>query len=252
MAKTVTISGEKTGERVTVRALIAALEKALVWLRGRDPESTVDWEIVRVSLADPVSMTFSSPTANGDISERMRNLHKLQSKKRPKVTPRLTDEDIDGTRELAATIGAEFKSLRISSPGEPTVKLTPILVERVEEIAKTARAAWYEWGTMRGTMDQVTIGENVSKFRMKHPVTGDEVGCTFPQEMLDDVKDALPHRVEVYGRIRYNRSDRPTSIDVREIRRLPERSTSFDAVRPVNITSGIDSADYVEGLRGDE
>ena len=53
-------------------------------------------------------------------------------------------------------------------------------------------------------MDQVTVpvGADKSKFRIIHPLTGDDIACTFDQSVinLDEVKKALPHRVAVSGR----------------------------------------------------
>src|SRR5690606_36633332 len=221
--KRVTFTGDRMSDHATVRSLIEALESALIWLRGRDPDSTVDWEIVRVSIGKRLSLTFSSPNANGNISVRMKNLHELQKKRAPKVSPRLTDEDVDGTKQLASMIGGEFKSMRISSPGAPTVRLTPSLVQRVEEIAGTQRGAHYEWGTIRGVLDQITVGSSSCRFRLKHQLTGAEISCTTTQERLDEVKDALPHRVEVYGRIRFNRANQPKSVEVEKIDRKSTR-----------------------------
>src|SRR4051794_28183953 len=123
MPKQVTFSGEREGERVTVRALIDALQKMMIWLRGRDQGESVDWDVVRISLGDPIRMTLSSESANGLITQRMNNLHSLQNKRMPKTAPRLTDEDIEGTMELATVLGKGFKSIKISSTDTPTVKL---------------------------------------------------------------------------------------------------------------------------------
>lgn len=252
MSKIVTFSGDRTGSHVTVRALISALEGALVWLRGRDPDSTVDWEVVKVKLSGSIRITFASESANGNISSRMRNLSTLQHKKKPAIAPRLTDEDIEGTKELASVIGHGFDSMKISSPGLPTVKVTPVLVERVEEIARSVRASWYEWTTLRGIIDQITVGPMSLRFRLRHQLTNAEISCDFDRVLLEDVKDALSCRIEVYGRVKYNRADQPKSVDVETIRKLPERSASFKAAAAVNITSGEDTADYIERMRGGE
>jgi len=245
----VTFTGERMGTRVTVSALIAALEKALIWLRGRDPNATVDWDVVKIRIDNRLRLTFSSTEDISAIPNRLHMLHELEKKRKPKLSPRLTEEDIDGTQELASMIGEDFVSMKISSPGAPTVKLTPTLVERVEEIAQVARGVYYEWGTMRGYMDQVTIGERKCTFRIRNQLTNDDIGCSFPLEELNAVKAALPARVEVYGRIKMNRSDKPTSIDVEKFRILPENLRPFNEEPPVNITDGMDSGDFVEGIR---
>lgn len=243
MPKSVTFAGGRIGERVSVRALIAALESALVWLRGHEPDSTVDWEVVRVSLAQNISITFSSESANGAISSRLRNLSQLHSKRKPKGTPRLTDEDIDGTRELASVIGNGFSSMTISSPGEPKVRVTPVLVKRVEEIASKVRAHWFEWTSVRGTIDQITFTPTTARFRLRHQITAAEISCDFDRDMFEAVKDAIGHRVEVYGKVKYNRSDQPKSIDVETIRPLPDRTPPFATIPAVSIASGTDLSD---------
>lgn len=247
--KLVTFTGERMEARITVRELILALESALVWLRGREPESTVEaWDVVKIKMGIRLIITFRSDQANGEISNRLHNLHELQKKRKPRVLPRLTDEDIEGTKELASIIGEDFTSVKISSPGEPTVNVTPTLVERVAEIAKVARGHYHEWGTLRGMMDQITVGAK-TKFRIQHVLTGAEINCTFDPLLLEQVKAALPARVEVYGKMRRNRSDQPTSIDVMTFRVLAEHFTPFNETPAVDITSGVESTEYVERLR---
>jgi hypothetical protein len=250
MAKQVTFTGHHSGERVRVGDLIEALEYALVWLRGHDPDDTVDWEVVRVRLRPSVSMTFASEAANGQLSRRFNSLNQLQRKRLPPVPPRLTDEDIDGTTKLAGVIGRGFTSMAISSPGEPTVRLTPALVARVEEIARTARHHWYEWTTLRGIIDQITVSPTTRSFRLRHQLDRSEITCDFGPDSLDDVKAALAGRVEVYGRVKFNRADQPKSMTVESIRPLPSVSPAFEKVPAVNITNGMDAAEYVERVRG--
>jgi hypothetical protein len=182
----------------------------------------------------------------------MRSLSSLQKAKEPHIAPRLTDDDIDGTKQLAEVIGSDFSSMRISSEGDPTVRLTPALVERVERIAKASRTNWYEWTTLRGVIDQITAGQTMYRFRLRHQMDNSEINCDFDRSAFEEVKDALSHRVEIYGKVKYGRADQPKSVAVETIRRLPDKSPLFETVPAIDITSGMGSADYVERVRGGE
>lgn len=258
--KRVTFSAKRTGPRVTVRALIGVLESATQWLRTLDPDSPVDWEVVRVSMGQRVSLTFSNPNANGAVSSRMGELSALQRVKPPVVPPRFSEDVIKKTKELAeAVLEGGLEALNISSRGAKTVKVNNALVSRVEALAKTPKPPQRtEWTTLEGVMDQVTVEADTDKsqFRINHPLTGAEIPCTFDQAEVDleDVKSALPHRVAIYGRARLDRGGKVVSIEVVRLRQLPDANSfpSIASIPKTNITGGMESSDYVERVRGGE
>ena len=113
-----------------------------------------------------------------------------------------------------------------------------------EAIRKQAnRTNWYEWTTLRGVVDQITAGQAMYRFRLRHQIDNSEISCDFDSSIIEEVNDALTHRVEVYGRVKYGRADQPKSVTVETIRRLPEKSPPFETVPAIDITSGMDSAD---------
>lgn len=144
----------------------------------------------------------------------------------------------------------------ISSPGVRAVKVTPNLVNRVAELSKPTPVFRTEWTTIEGIMDQVTVETDKSRFRISHPLTGEEITCTFDQGVvnLEDVKEALPHRVAVYGRARLDRMGKTTSIEVSKLTQLRDESEfpRIASMPSIDITSGMDPADYVERVRGGE
>jgi hypothetical protein len=250
MSKQVTFSGKREGQAVTVRALIAVLEKALRWLRGRDENEPVDWEVVRIALGDPVQLTFRSESANGSISQRMGRLHSIQNKRLPKIMPRLTDDDIDGTVELASVLDEGFKSFQISSIDEPTVNLTPSLVERVEEIAKKTARFYYEYTTVRGTLYELTaVIDGPHRFRIER-LDGDKIPCNFTPDKFAEVKEAIKSRVEIHGRAKCSGSGEIKSIEVRDFRVLRDNPVKFSEMPGIDITGGLDTVEHIERIRG--
>lgn len=262
-AKQVTFSGRQGSQRVTARMLIDVLERATRWLRTLDPDSPVDWEVVRVRMGSRVSLTFSNPNANGAVSSGMQGLNALQKRAEPKAPPRLSAAVLESTKELAEVVGTDLESLSISSPGTPTIKVTENLKHRVEKLVKpgiatrTETTTRKEWTTVEGVLDQITgdIDGTHSKFRIIHPLTGRHIGCTFDEGEigLPEVMAAMKHRVAAYGVADIERSGgRVIAIEVTRMQRLPDVS-AFDTIESIpktTITDGMDSAEYIERVRG--
>ncbi len=251
MPKEVTFTGNRKGDAVAVRTLIGVLEKALKWLRGRDEDETVDWEVIRVALGNPISLTFRSETANGPLSARMTHLHSMQNKRAPKTMPRLTDDDIDATIELSSVLDEQFSSLKISSSHEPTVRFTPALIERVEHLAKTTKRFYYEHTTIRGTLYEVTAMEGgTHRFKIVNASNGVRIPCNFPTDEFHKVREAMKHRVEVSGLAKCSGHGEIKSIDNVRFRVLADNPKPFTEMPSIDITGGLSTVEHIERVRG--
>jgi hypothetical protein len=166
----------------------------------------------------------------------------------PVLTPRLSDKEIESTKNLVDAFGD--KEIKISSKGDPTVKITPVVAEKIRQIAKDIRSESHaEWTTLRGTLYQVTVSGDTHRFNIKHDLTDAAIPCTFATEALEEVKDALPSRVEVFGCARMNRFGQPTSIDVEYLRQLPSTDINPDELTGIDITGGLSAVEHLERVR---
>jgi hypothetical protein len=258
MSKRVSFQVRGDSARMTVRALIQLLESALEWLKTLDPEISADWEMVQCRVTPPYRFTFANENANGSVSSRIKEVHSFaksgKNNANQLLAPRLSEDEIESTSRLADVLGEHVEELRISSPGDPTVRLTQSVAEKVKTVAKEMRVVSHvEWTTIRGTLFEVTVSEGIRKFRVKHQLTGSNIPCTFSPEQLDQIKDALPSRVEVYGCARFNTLGQPTSIDAERIRKLPENDIAIDELVGINIRNGASTVTHVERVRsGDD
>lgn len=250
MPKELTIELVGKNQKLTVDSLIDALERALITLRNLDPKQPQEWEVVKVRMASPLRITLRNPSAQRLVPNYMRGLKKIE--KRPVIPSYFSEAEVESSRQLADVVSNGIESLKLSFPGERSVKITAQLKSNLEEVTKKISSFHYEWTTIEGLLDQVTVVGDLAKFRIEHPLTGRAIECRFPPEMLDVVKEALPHRVAVYGRARYNAAGETTSIEVKTFRKLRDRSElpQIEDISGVDITGGIDSVEHIRKVRG--
>jgi hypothetical protein len=279
MPKTVSFQlRSESSERLTVKSLIDFLERTLEWLKSLDPDQPADWRVIRCRTRPPYRFTFANEASNGSVSNRMREWSGFaKPSRRTKLPPmrvgdvnsvtlttdrdsflkdiagttttRFSEQEIDSANRLAEAIGSQGE-LRISSPGDPTVKITPVVASKIKTIAKAMRTdSHVEWTSVRGMLYQITAADNMHRFKIRNHLSGSPVECTFSQELLDRVKDCLKGRVEVFGRARMNKLGQPTSIDVERLRSLPAIDIDLDDLVGIDITAGVSSSEHVERLR---
>lgn len=107
--------------------------------------------------------------------------------------------------------------------------------------------------SLTGVLEQVTVEGDRSRFRIRESVSGRKIQCDFPQGMLGEVKEALPHRVCVQGTVKCQSDGEPELMAVEHLEALPEGSdVPLTALRPLDITGGADAADLIARLRDGE
>lgn len=105
-----------------------------------------------------------------------------------------------------------------------------------------------DWGTIEGNLLEVSL-VNQPTFRVFDDLTGRGIECRFDDSQLSLVKDALHHRVSVYGRVRYNRLGEPVVINVEEFEKIMEKPVQQISI---DLTGGMDSGEYVKRLRDEQ
>ncbi len=107
--------------------------------------------------------------------------------------------------------------------------------------------------SLTGTLEQVTVEGEKHRFRIREFSTGRNVQCDFPLNMLNDVKNALPHRVRVNGIVNCQAADEVDSVEAEDFTVLSEeRDVPLTELQPLNITDGRDAAELIARLRDDE
>ncbi len=247
MTKELTIQLDAKTDKMTVNSLVVALEKALALLRTLDPND--EWEVVRITKRSPFKLVVRNPSAANVAPPYMDCLRKMNRKMKPSRLPDFTEKTLMATYELAGVLNDGFKGIKLLFPGQRPVTFTPQVVQNVNEVAKVATEYYYEWTSIRGLLYQITWSESATRCRIRDVLSGAEIPCVVSQDLLDTVKDALPHRVDVYGRTKCNRLGSIASIEVETIRVLPNDKRTMELTPPTNITGGMESREYVERVR---
>lgn len=108
--------------------------------------------------------------------------------------------------------------------------------------------------TIEGWLETVNLHGGQSAFAAWDVLYRRRVRCEFPPRLLDDVKRGLGERVRVHGRVTFDRFGRPlrivdvTALEVLSATTTRPRPADLRGLVP-NLTSGLDSADWVRRIR---
>lgn len=139
--------------------------------------------------------------------------------------------------------------LEVSSQDAPTATLSPKAAVHIAELLPTKYSAL---GSIEGRMETISL-HKTSKFVVYHARTQRPVSCKFDLKQLDEMKEMLGKRVNVYGRVSYNAKGEPLNIDIMDIRRLKERHElpTVDELLGIDpdFTGELDSVAYLQRIR---
>lgn len=261
----ITVHGKET--RVTVRSLIEMLEGALAVLREIDARlaenhrAGVQWEVVKVAMNSPLQITLGPrvPTNRRDYSPDVVKsfMVGIRSLERQAVVPANWSEDaLQHMRQLVNLRNNGIASMVFSSPGEEQVEPTLHSAANIEEIQKRQAAHYWEETSIEGRLEAISA-HNGTRISIWDVLSNTKVECLVSEAQLEQAKSAFRRRVAVSGKAKVSRKGKPLSIEVDSIRVLKEtdelpQPKSFAGLSRVDITGGVDSAEYIRGLRDGE
>jgi hypothetical protein len=164
--------------------------------------------------------------------------------------PKILAPTLIATKQLTDVLADGFSGIKICYPGQRAVTFTERMVQNFRNIANVVTESFYEWTTVRGILYQITWNDGVTRCRIRESLNHTEIPCLVTPELLNTVKDALPHRVDLYGRAKSNRLEGIMAIEVERVEILPDLEQSMQSTPAIHITGGMDSREYVERLRG--
>jgi hypothetical protein len=256
-----TLTIEVTGRdgNVPVSSLVRILRDTLAILKDIDAEmaarrqGTLRWEVVEASLNSPLTMTIvgeplrSDEFSGGVASACLDNLDRLERGVEPH--PYFPETAMEMAKHLASVRNDGVSSVVFSSPDRAPFEPTQHLSANVEAILR--RRYLFETTTLEGTLEAISVHGKYT-FEIYDVLTGFGVKCEFDEGLFDAAVSALRHRVAVTGVAKFNRTGRPMSMKVESMVRLrkPEELPKFR--EGIDITGGIDSAEYVRRMRDAE
>lgn len=234
--------------------------------------ATLDWEIVGASLNSPLLLTIEAKSeVNMDVAPEVIRAYldgiEQIEKGHENPPPYFTESLLRKTREIVAVLNDGIKKVVFSTPSRAPVVPSRTLLENVTiildaqgseddtetviELHVHSYSRKEEKATITGTLETITVHGTKPKFVIYDPLTGNKIDCFFPEELLDEVKQALPSRVRVSGTAKYNKQGYPISIIVETFKPLRSREQlpSFKDLEGINFSGSLDPTEYIRRLR---
>lgn len=256
---------------ISVEGFLRFFENAIAALRELDKESspygseTIQWEITEASSKSPITTTIRGRSLVGGngrhalevIASFATGVGLLNhSNTRP---PRFTKTALKHVKEMA-TIANRWLLTPVVQTESATVQVESTVAENADWAIKAAeleKPYYREYGSLSGTLKAVNaVTRKKDHVILVDRLTGDKTLCYVRGQQLESkVREGWKQRVVITGDIFVDRKTRkPRRVKVHDIRILPDQSTLLpvDALTRIEITGGIESAEYVRGLRDDE
>ncbi len=264
MAQEFSISVEGRDGGVPADRFADVVLKALAVLRDLDARSSEDgkpvihWNITKATTNSPLTLTFEahvSPkahdTSRGVVQSYLRGMRRLESGKG--VPSDFGDDTLKEARTLLGLLDRGVSRMEFSAPGEEKVSPTLRSAALIDEFLSHRSTYHMADTTIEGTLETVTI-HGGEAFDVFDQLTRTRVRCMLVDGKLQDAINALGKRVSVSGRAKFNEKGRPLSIEVETIRILRDKTgipsaSDFEGEGKLDITGGIDSAEFVRRLR---
>ncbi len=218
--------------------------------RSVDPRERVDWRVSSVVFGSPLQLTIRGearhdPRVIGTIVEAyMEGIAGLETKE---AIPELwRPEDALKAKAIAASRNRSDVGWIAYRANGNRAEPTQRLAAHVDAVLREAE----DKGVFEGRLEVLSVHEGRS-FNIYDDLTGRRVECRFKPDQLERAKQALDHRVSIYGTGRYDQAGQIKSVAVETIDLLPDAPQLADIgdAPPIDITGGVESSEYVRGLR---
>lgn len=225
----------------------------------------LEWRIVDAGLKSPIFATlkpFSTSKDNGHYGPKVISafVDGLQSLAEGDKPPKLFSETalrlvagLDRTRSRGVTAIEFSADSRKATASKTVVKHASQAAGRLE-LERVKRSGKYvEYGTLEGQLKGLESQSGRDKLVIVDQLTGTETRCYISDATLDKVvRENWKHSVAVHGTITVDRlTGEPEEMRVEELTPLRERSAlpQIEDLDGIDITGGIESSEYVRGLR---
>ena len=264
---------------VSAEGFLQFLESALAVLGELDREQShfgspeFDWEIVEVGHGSPIHVTFQ-PTrlpaphkahgaANGKAGRDIIDFFAagMSHLNESNTAPRRFTAGVLGRAKRMASIAMRYQlNPVIFTPTQRRVELresAPGNIDWVIKRQELKKKPYIEHGSLEGELQKLSGSTARTRDRLSlfDRVLDEYVPCYFSSRSKDleaTARSAWKRRVRVSGKISVSyQSQRPDRIDVESIEILPHRDElpRLADLPQVNITDGMEEAEYVRKLR---
>lgn len=256
---------------VDADAVIDILNSTLKALKAINKQAStfgtenIRWRFADISKRSPISATLVGEPIQRGVADDVAVacdafVGGMRHLEREATCPPLFDEQTLG-------IARHYNGLRAKGINRVSFATEKQAVEATKNVTQNAghairlleveRKQNREYGTVEGILLSLSItkDQHSQPFVIYDSLTGDMIKCYFStREIKEKARAAWEHRVCVTGELRVDsRTGNPTSVKVDDIEILRSRDEipQLDDVEGIDITGGMDSADYVRKMRDD-
>lgn len=245
----------------TLKKTLAFAEKDL----PEDQRAGVYYKVIDLQHASPALLTIEPMPVNVDrdptnaIVMRFRN--RLRQIESGEVPDDVGLDELEAYQNLAPKPDRHIREVNITIEA-PTAMKERISEFRITEdfdrkVAAIIGPDEIAWGSMAGRLEAINVHKR-PVFTLYPIIGAKKVSCTFEAGLREDVKKALDHYVEVYGRLRYkHRYKFPHAIS--SVHHIDIMDANLDTAPHLSdlrgmapgATNDLDTRDYVDGLDED-
>jgi hypothetical protein len=167
--------------------------------------------------------------------------------------PYMTEAGIQSAKRMLKLIGNQgVTGLRIVNPSDKEeVQLSARASAHIDQLLPVRQ---HSIGSVEGKLEMISVHGSKPQFLVYHHRTHKAVRCIFEEGMLDEVKDALGHRVIASGEVLLNAKDEPVRLKLERLRRLRSENelpsiAMITGIDP-NFTGDLTTSDYLRSIRG--
>ncbi len=241
---------------ISLAPFATVVSSMLSLLRGVDDviagsqEGKIEWHIESVSMSSPLCLTIGAPPGYGARADHVMCglAADVRSLDQAALPPRyLNEPHMEALKKMVSALDG-LAMIEIES-SDLVVVPTARIVANVNEVIRP-----YETNaTIEGVLQLVNLHNPQEKvFKIYDILTGEGVRGVFADEQWDSVHDHIGKRVIVSGSMTYHRDGRPKEMKLSALEEANAYPTLFFQGPPIDITGGVDPADYIETLREDE
>jgi hypothetical protein len=247
-----------------VFASTLAVLKAINRRLSSHGSETIEWQVIGAGANSPIYATIRGhdQASNDQCGREVVNVfirgvsHLCKSNTCPEAFDLHSLSEIKRMIDHAAPYGLHptFSTQTVNR-----VRMTRTVAKHADHAMKMLRHRkdqFCEHGSLEGYLRDLSGSGERDKIVIIDPHTEQETPCNLRTDRLADLEDkvrvAWKHRVGVIGTITVDRrTRRPAHVVVDDIRILRERSElpQIDDLHGIDITSGMESSEYIRGLR---
>lgn len=246
---------------ISLRTLLAGIQSELDMLAdldraiSRKSKPTLDWVITDLRdgsvclVAESVNRSEDVDVGSEVADRYVRGLEQIE--KLGTTPPYFLESTIKSASKLLKLIGKDGATgLELYTPQVGSVELSAKSSANVENLLP---ARYSSLGSVEGRVEMISI-HRISRFVVYLSVNGKAVTCVVPDKRIEEAKEMLGERVNVWGTVHYNYVGEPVRVDVQDIRRLKEDEELPDAKDLTGydpaFTGSMATSDYLEDIRG--